>query len=146
MFDECYTILDCRLRFRPKILKLGRALIQISTQLVFLTAILPPRDVARFFKAMGMPYREGVPVPGMFRAATTRRNIRYAVVESSQESENDVIKRVVHEKLARYNDNSKIIVYSSKIVRAEQLGVLLECPVYHRNVDSRQGKKRRIQA
>ena len=83
VFDECYTILDYRLRFRPKILKLGRALIQISTQLVFLTAILPPRDVARFFKAIGMPYREGVPVPGMFRAATTRRNIRYAVVESS---------------------------------------------------------------
>ena len=146
VFDECHTILDCGPRFRPKMLKLGRALIQMSTQLVFLTATLPPRDVARFFKAMGMPYREGVPVPGMFRAATTRRNIRYAVVESSQESENDVIKRVVHEKLARYNDNSKIIVYSSKIVRAEQLGVLLECPVYHRNVDSRQGKKRRMQA
>ena len=27
VFDECYTILDCRLRFRPKMLKLGRVLI-----------------------------------------------------------------------------------------------------------------------
>jgi superfamily II DNA helicase RecQ len=147
VFDECHTVLDCGPTFRPKILKLGRTLVQIGAQLVFLTATLPPRDVERFFKIMRIPHQHGVPAPGvLFRASTVRRNIRYAVIESGEITEHEMIQQVVQEKLATYQDNSKIIIYGSSITRVKQLGELLQCPIYHRNVDSRDGKRRIMEA
>ena len=141
--DECHTVLDSGPRFRPKLQKLGRTLVKMCTQLVFLTATLPPRDEEEFCKAMRIPYRPGEPLPGLFRARTARKNIRYEVRESGSESEDEVVRQTVEQKLAQYS-SGKIIVYCREITRGTQLSEILNCPFYHRNVDSQQGKAQRM--
>jgi superfamily II DNA helicase RecQ len=130
--DECHTVLDSRPRFRPKLQKLGRALVKMCTQLVFLTATLPPQDEEEFFKAIRIPYHPGQ--PGLFRAPTTRTNIRYQVQESGDEHEDEVVCETVTEKLAQF-PGGKIIVYYREITRGKRLAQTLDCPFYHRNVD-----------
>jgi CRISPR/Cas system-associated endonuclease/helicase Cas3 len=80
-------------------------MVQWGTQLIFLTATLPPKDEEEFFKAVRIP-QECV---HMFRGPTIRRNIRYQV----EEVEGDTIEAIyqlVKEKLEQYIAPSKIIV------------------------------------
>jgi len=46
------VVLDSGFEFQPKLQALGEELVQIGTQLVFLTAILPLQDEEEFFRAM----------------------------------------------------------------------------------------------
>jgi RecQ family ATP-dependent DNA helicase len=138
--DECHTVLDSGPNFRPKMRELGSVLVRMCTQLVYLTATLPPRDEVEFFKAMHIPPKD----VQMFRAATTRKNIQYQVQESGEESDVDAVCQLVTEKLEQYPAPGKIIVYSSRVTQAEELAEALDCPVYHRNVDSQIGKARRM--
>ena len=67
MIDECYVVLDSRPDFRPKLQALGAEMVQMGTQLVFLTATLPPQDEEEFFRAIQIP-QESV---HMFCSATS---------------------------------------------------------------------------
>jgi len=49
VIDECYVVLDSGSDFRPKLRALGAEMVQIGTQLIFLTATLPPQDEEDFF-------------------------------------------------------------------------------------------------
>jgi len=136
--DECHVVLDSGTDFQPKLRALGVEIVQWGTQLIFLTATLPLKDEEEFFKAMHIP-AECVP----FRGPTTRRNIRYQV----QEVEGDTIEAIgqlVEEKLEQYAAPSKIIVYGGSVEQTIAIGEALECPIYHRNVDDRAGKARRM--
>src|SRR5208283_4211107 len=109
VMDECHVVLDSGPNFRPKLRALGEEMVQWGTQLIFLTATLPPKDEEEFFKAMRIP-------PGCvpFRGPTTRGNIQYQV----QEVEGDIIEAVcqlVKEKLEQYAAPSKIIVYGGSV-------------------------------
>src|SRR5271169_1433417 len=106
VIDECHVVLDSGSDFRPKLRALGAEMVQIGTQLIFLTATLPPQDEEDFFRAMCIP-PESV---HMFRGRTTRRNIQYQV----QEVEGDILEAVcglVKQKLEQYPAPSKIVVY-----------------------------------
>lgn len=70
VIDECYIMLPRSADFRPAMRRLGK-LIQAQTQLVFLTATLPPTLEQALFKQIGHT-RE---VVRLFRAPTTRSNI-----------------------------------------------------------------------
>jgi len=49
VIDECHIVLDSKFEFQLKLQVLGEELVQIGTQLVFLTAILPLQDEEEFF-------------------------------------------------------------------------------------------------
>src|SRR5277367_6555500 len=139
VIDECHVVLDSGPDFRPKLRALGAEMVQWGTQLIFLTATLPPKDEDEFSKAMRIP-QEYV---HMFRGPTTRRNIRYQV----QEVEGDIVEaicEVVKKKLDQYATPSKIVVYGSSVEQTIEIGEALECPIYHRSVDDRAGKARRM--
>lgn len=51
---------------------------------------------------------------------------------------------MVEEKLGQYAAPGKIIIYSSRVEEAEELGEVLGCEVYHRTIDSQDGKARRL--
>ena len=52
--DECHTVLDYTRNFRARAMELSRFLAEVETQLVFLTAALPPDDEEEFFRKAGI--------------------------------------------------------------------------------------------
>ena len=51
---------------------------------------------------------------------------------------------LVKKKLEQYLARSKIMVYSSSVEQTVEIGEALRCPIYHRSVDDRAGKARRM--
>ena len=139
VMDECHMVLDSGPDFQPKLRALGAEMVQWGTQMIFLTATLPPKDEEEFFNAICIP-QECVHI---FRGPTTRQNIRYQVQEVD-EPVIEAIHRLVSEKLEQYPAPSKIVVYGSSVERTIEIGEALGCPIYHRNVDDRAGKARRM--
>jgi len=143
VMDECHVVLDSGPDFRPKLRALGAEIVQWKTQMIFLTATLPPKDEEEFFKAVHIP-QECV---HMFRGPTTRRNIQYQVQEVEGEEGETVVEAIcqlVKRKLEQYPAPSKIVVYSGSVEQTVAIGEALECPIYHRSVDDRAGKARRM--
>jgi superfamily II DNA or RNA helicase len=138
--DESHVVLDSGPNFRPKLRVLGAEMVQIGTQMIFLTATLPPQDKEEFFHAIQIP-QECV---HMFRGCTSRRNIQYRVHEVEEETVVEAIGRLVTEKLAQYPPPSKIVVYGGSVDQTVETGEALGCPIYHRNVDNRAGKAQRM--
>ena len=156
VIDECHTILDGTPKFRPKLRQLGELALK-GVQMVYLTATLPPRDEDEFYRLTHIP-QEVRP----FRGRTTRPNVKYQVqrVEIGDEEEDvlgwgpeqrgfdpaiqDEVMRVMEEKLKQYPAPAKIIIYCSVKKGAERLAEALGCDVYHRDIDTEDGKARRL--
>lgn len=51
---------------------------------------------------------------------------------------------LVKQKLEQYPASSKIVVYGGGVLQTVEIGDALECPIYHRSVDYRAGKARRM--
>lgn len=156
VFDECHTVLDGSAGFRPKLRELGKLALR-GVQMVYLTATLPPREEDEFYRLI---YTRAEDVK-IFRGRTTRPNVGYQVRElEMEEDEVDVlgggqregvgraieraVLELVAEKLEQFPAPGKIIIYSSSVKGAESLGEALGCEVYHREVDNRDGKARRL--
>ena len=158
VFDECNTISDGTPQFRPKLRQLGELTLR-GAQVVYLTATLPPRDEEEFYQLTHIP-RDHKPI----RDRTTRPNIRYQVqtVEVGIEEEDvlgwgpkergcdpnvvaEVI-QVIEAKCAQYPAPAKMVVYCSNKVAAEKLAEAIGCDIYHRDIDTEDGKARRLKA
>jgi superfamily II DNA helicase RecQ len=156
VFDECHTILDGTPQFRPKLRQLGELTLR-GAQVVYLTATLPPRDEPEFYELTHIP-REHKPI----RDRTTRPNIQYQVqaVEVEDEGE-DVfgwgpeergyhpsvvakVMQIIEGKCAQYAAPAKMVVYCSNKKAAEKLAAAIGCEVYHRDIDTEDGKARRL--
>lgn len=115
MIDECHVVLDSRRKtaetdeWRPEILELYKTVEQ-SVQTLFLTATLPPRNELEFYDKMGINKHEIV----KFRDSTTRKEIKYQVVDYEKEEEEEALQRMVDDK-KRQHPGKQIIVYCSKI-------------------------------
>jgi superfamily II DNA helicase RecQ len=153
--DECHTVLDGSPGFRPKLRQLGQ--LASSAQMVYLTATLPPREEGEFYELLGIEAK----AVAMFRGRTSRANVRYEVRtvdggeggsrgrghshgSSSASAVQMQVLQLVEEKLEQYPAPGKIMIYSSRVEEVEELGEVLGCEVYHRTVDSRDGKARRL--
>ena len=133
VIDECHTVLDASADFRPRMREIGRAMAARGVQMVYLTATLPPRRVAEFYRLMGL---EGCPVEE-FRAATTRKNVRYRVRTcTGEESEVDAADAEVRSLMERYVAPAKIIVYTDSIAHGKELAGKLSCPIFHAKAGS----------
>ena len=74
MIDECHTVLNNQEEFRPRLQEMGD-LRSAQTQMVMLTATLPPAVEPTLLYRMGWP-REQVAI---YRARTHRPNVAYQV-------------------------------------------------------------------
>jgi superfamily II DNA helicase RecQ len=138
--DECHTVLDSDRSFRPQMKEVGGMMRESGVQAVFLTATLAPQDEGEFYRRMGLSASR----VRMFRARTTRGNIRYkAVTVDDEEAREAAVERAVTDGLRHY-ETGRVIVYSGLVEQAERLGTLLSCPVYHSKVDTAAGKARRM--
>ena len=80
----------------------------------------------------------------MFRARTTRGNIRYRVVTvRAADQREEAVRREVTRRLQQASQG-RVIVSSATVQQAGQLGESLSCPVYHSTVDTVAGKVKRM--
>jgi hypothetical protein len=79
VIDECHVVLNTESKFRPKLRMLGE-LARVETQMVLLTATLPPCKEELLWKRMSWRADE----VKMFRMPTARKNIRYKVVKAGK--------------------------------------------------------------
>jgi superfamily II DNA helicase RecQ len=93
IIDECHSVLQSTKKFRPKVLQL-RELISRQTQVVCLTATLPPRRELGFMSIMDMEPSE----VRIIRESTVRPNIRYSVI--AYDGEVETLRQVIDGKLA----------------------------------------------
>lgn len=140
--DECHVVLDGKKDFRPMLRKLGDLALR-GIQMVYLTATLPPRDEAEFFRLMYID--EGMVTK--FRSKTTRKNVRYQVLELDlpppvydalgrvrEDSLETALVELVEQKIEQYAEPAKIVIYCGTIDIAKRLAARLGCSLYHHDV------------
>ena len=97
VIDECHIVLNQRYTFHKQMQQLGK-LVAAETQMVLLTATLPPSEEDELFRRMHFE-RDQVK---MFRARTTRTNVAYRVVQVDKalrrEEAEEVVVRMVRRK------------------------------------------------
>ena len=77
MFNKCYTVLDSRLDFQPKMREAGAVIVKQGVQLVYLTATLCSNKEEEFKQIIKVQ----IPPNQTFQAPTSQPNVVYSVVE-----------------------------------------------------------------
>jgi superfamily II DNA or RNA helicase len=138
VIDECHTILDSNATWRPAVLRLyemaGR-----TTQIVCLTATLPPCEQATFVKAIDI--EEAV----IIRDRTRRTNIRYRVEEYDPREEGKAIQAIIDARLPQYPPDSRVIVYCRSIARVQAIAAEIHAVPFYRAVGNLDNKRRILQ-
>ncbi len=126
VLDECHVVLDSDNKWRPGILKLVK-ITEKQTQLVYLTATLPPRNEIQFYEAMGLDKRDIV----KFWDKTMRTNVEYWVRLYERAQEDNEVWTLVKEKKKQYPMPGQIMVYCKKIAQARRVAKVVGCSVYY---------------
>nr|GEZ17793.1 RecQ helicase L2 [Tanacetum cinerariifolium] len=129
--DECHIVLNRRYDFRKEMQKLGK-LVVAETQMVMLTATLPPSEEDELFRRMYVE-REQV---ALFRAETARKNVAYRVVQVGKAAKKKEVEEMVtsmaRRKLRKHRrEGGKVVVYSNSVPRIKELAKQLGCHAYH---------------
>lgn len=141
VIDEAHTVLDTEHGWRLKMLDM-REFIRLETQLIYLTATLPPEKVPSFRRITGIE-TAGPGAGAWFRGKTVRPNIEYSVRKYNRRdaNEEEVVQSVVKEMLTKYPAPTKIIVYcGGKIEEVKKLADKLGAVCYYRNVSTEKEK------
>jgi superfamily II DNA helicase RecQ len=129
VIDECHIVLNCRYDFRKEMQKLGK-LASAETQMVMLTATLPPSEEDELFRRMYVE-REQVE---LIRAATARTNVAYRVVmvgkAAKKKEVEEMVVRTVRQKLRKHK-KGKVVVYGNSVPKVKELAQALGCHAYH---------------
>lgn len=141
--DECHVVLDDPSGFRPAMRRLGH-LTSAKTQMLYLTATLPPSEEERFF---GRIQHEPDSVR-MIRGSTRRQNIRYWVwrpevpVQVGRGPHEWIALEAVQQYLRRQVQLArpgKVVVYAGIVSQVQALAQALGCPAYHSQQVNRAG-------
>jgi superfamily II DNA helicase RecQ len=135
IIDECHSVLQSTKTFRPKVLQL-RELVSRQTQVVCLTATLPPRHEPAFMSTMDIEPSE----VHMIRESTVQPNIRYSVIVYNGESV-DTLRQVIDGKLAQYPAEDRIIVYCYRIKDMESYADEIGGAVFHSGIGNIERKR-----
>jgi superfamily II DNA helicase RecQ len=139
VIDECHTVLESTEEWRPEVRRL-REMGGKGTQVVFLTATLPPTDESRFFDAVGLE-KEATTV---IRESTRRTNVAYRVLEYERGTLEETLQKLVKERMA-VDGEGKMVIYCKSIAETKKMAKTLECKAYYRGAGTEQ-EKRKIQA
>ncbi|KAI8930521.1 hypothetical protein NX059_012133 [Plenodomus lindquistii] len=129
VIDECHIVLNRQYNFRKEMQRLGK-LAAAETQMVMLTATLPPSEEDELFRRMYVE-REQVE---LFRAATARTNVAYGVIRvgktAKKKEVEEMVLRMVQQKLRKYK-KGKVVVYGNSVAKVKELAEKLGCHAYH---------------
>ena len=124
IIDECHVILNKKSTFRKYLSQLGELFV-FKTQIVLITATLPPRYQSDLFNKLYIKESE----VKIYRSPSNRPNIRYSVFP---EYSYDQILDFIHQKSNQYKDD-RVIVYTRTRNIAENLKKRVNWPVYYSN-------------
>jgi superfamily II DNA helicase RecQ len=129
VIDECHIVLNRRYDFRKEMQKLGK-LASAETQIVMLTATLPPSEEDELFRRM---YVERDQVD-LFRAETARTNVAYRVIRvgkaAKKKEVEEMVLGMVQQKLRKHK-TGKVVVYGNSVPKVKELAKKLDCHAYH---------------
>jgi superfamily II DNA helicase RecQ len=158
VIDECHVVLNNQTNFRPQLQRMGQ-LVHAQTQMVLLTATLPPSEEGRLLERMHFPASS----VQMFRARTHRPNVAYRAVHPAMDAqitrhphrwvEAPAVVAWIQDRIRRHRPG-KVIVYAPTVVQGRLMATALGCEAYyHDAVDQdaildrfRQGQKKVIVA
>ena len=129
VIDECHIVLNGQYKFRKQMQQLGK-LVAAETQMVLLTATLPPTEEDELYRRMYFNRSKVY----MFRDATTRTNIAYQCMEIENSAKKKEVERmmvkIVQRKMKKYK-SGRIIVYGNSKAKVEAIARQLDCLAYH---------------
>ena len=152
VIDECHVVLNRRYTFRKQMQRLGK-LMMAETQMVLLTATLPPSEEEELYRRMYFK-KEQVRV---FRARTARKNVAYRVVDISgmgrRGDKEEVVLGLIERQFRKYAAG-KVVVYGNTVRKVKGMAEALGCDAYHHDAigkermleDFRGGRQRMIVA
>ena len=139
VIDECHTVLESTEEWRPEVRRL-REMGGKGTQVVLLTATLPPSDESRFFDTIGLERRATT----VIRESTRRTNLAYRVLEYERGKLEDALQNLIREKIAA-DKEGKMMIYCKSIAETKRIAKSLGCKAYYREVGTEE-EKRQVQA
>ncbi|CAN9275191.1 unnamed protein product, partial [Alternaria alternata] len=129
VIDKCHIVLNRRYDFRKEMQKLGK-LASAETQMVMLTATLPPSEEDELFRRM---YVERDQVD-LFRAETARTNVAYRVIRvgkaAKKKEVEEIVLGMVQQKLRKHK-TGKVVVYGNLVPKVKELAKKLDCHAYY---------------
>lgn len=132
VIDECHVILGEEGGFRPYLQKLGQ-LVSAHTQMLLLTATLPPTEESQLIQRMFWEPGEVT----IIRASTVRRNIEYSVIEEAEGFEGQVqqLAAIVQ---PHVQAGEKVVVLCDDIERIKAIvgAGLFPCEAFHARLSS----------
>jgi superfamily II DNA helicase RecQ len=142
VIDECHVLLESTKDWRPDVLKMTE-MTEKGTQVVYLTATLPPTLQPAFLQIAGLD-AETVTVCRDER--TTRTNIAYQVLEYPRGTLEQVLAELVAAKRRKYGPEAQIIIYCPTVEETRRLARLLQCSAYYREMGSDEEKARMVRS
>lgn len=152
VIDECHIVLNRRYTFRKQMQRLRR-LMMAETQMVLLTATLPPSKEEELYSRMYFK-KEQVK---KFRARTARVNVAYRVVDISRVGrrgdKEKMVLGLIDKQFQRYA-TGKVVVYCNTVPKVKRIAEGFGCDAYHHHAigkdsmleDFREGRQRMIVA
>ena len=129
VIDECHIILNKKQDFRRCLSQLGQ-LMENRTQIVLLTATLPPRYQPELFNKLYIKESE----VKIYRSSSNRSNIHYSVrLDQSQDQILDLIRQKSNQYLS-----DRLVVYTRTRGIADNLRKRFKWPIYYSNSTGRQ--------
>jgi len=142
VIDECHLLLESSHTWRPDVLKLTR-MTEKDTQVVYLTATLPPVQQPHFLQLAGLDERS---LTVCRDPSTSRPNIRYATEAYDRPELASTLARLVSQKRTQYGPEAQIIVYCPSRDEARRLSKLLRCPAFTSDMGTEEQKASRVRA
>lgn len=130
VIDECHTMFESTATWRPDVLRLSE-MTGKGTQLVYLTATMPPVLQPAFLHLAGLDDKE---LDIIRDDATTRPNISYQVQEYARGELDRTLVSLVAVKQAKYGADAQILIYCPSVPETKRLGKLLQCSAYYREM------------
>lgn len=140
--DECHILMESSDTWRPEVLKLVR-MTEKDTQVVYLTATLPPTQQPHFLQLAGLDERS---LTVCRDPSTARPNIAYSVVEHDRDALAQVLVQLVNKKRSQYGRDAQIIVYCPTREETRRLARLLQCTAFTSDMGTEEEKACRVRA
>ena len=126
VIDECHVVLNDQLDFRRKLRRMGE-FNRVGTQMIMLTATLPPSMEGELWKRMGFA---GAAIK-MFRMHTVRANVAYRIERLAvrQSTVKDLV-AIIRRYLSKTSEG-KMVVYCNSIEKTQDIARELDCAAYY---------------